>query len=99
MRGEDAEAILNDALRSARNANTPTALKIIHGHGGGGTLKQTVLNWTYRNRTRLRAVIPGERYSITDRETAAMRLACGQESDADMGQANHGMTIIWIDNQ
>lgn len=99
MRSEEAELLLDEELRSARNANKPTALKIIHGYGGAAVLRQLVQNWSYRNRSRLRGVIPGERYTVTDSETAAMRLSCGQDADADLGQANHGMTIIWIDIQ
>jgi creatinine amidohydrolase/Fe(II)-dependent formamide hydrolase-like protein len=97
MRGEEAESVLDDLLRTVRNAGVPTAVKIIHGHGGNALLKQTVQNWIYRNRTRLRVAIPGERYEITDAETAAMRLSCGQVEDADLGAANPGITLLWID--
>jgi hypothetical protein len=97
MRGEEAESLLDDLLRTVRATGSPTSVKIIHGHGGNAVLKQAVQNWIYRNRKRVRAAVPGERYAITDAETAAMRLSCGQETDADLGAANPGITVLWID--
>ncbi|MCU0412745.1 MAG: Smr/MutS family protein [Bacteroidetes bacterium] len=96
MRGEEAEEVLNELLQEARNSSPGFVVKVIHGHGGPAILRQVVQNWAYRNRTRLVAIIPGERYAITDPDTRALRAEFGQEPDDDLGRGNPGFTVLWF---
>ena len=96
MRSAEAEVMLDELLRELRGKGPGQALKVIHGHGGSGVLKETVRNWAWRNRFRLHGVVPGESYAITDPPTVAMRAVCGQEPDPDLGQENPGITVLWI---
>ncbi|RPI07042.1 MAG: hypothetical protein EHM64_00710 [Ignavibacteriae bacterium] len=94
-----AEELLDDEVRQIRSGKQWRVLKVIHGIGKNGrpaVLKQTVLNWAYRNRKQLKAVIPGENFNILDAQSQEMRKQCGQEPDADLGATNSGMTILWI---
>jgi hypothetical protein len=96
MRAAEAEPHLDEQLRDLRSRSGGWALKVIHGHGGPGILRETVRNWGWLNRSRLRGIIEGEAYGITDPTTLAMRAACGQEADSDLGRSNPGITIFWI---
>jgi len=96
MRGEEAEGLLDQLLREGRNTPNGLVVKVIHGHGGPAILRQVVQNWAYRNRTRLVAIIPGERYAITDPDTRALRAEFGQEPDDDLGRGNPGFTVLWF---
>ncbi len=99
LRTGDAETALDEMLRALGLSTTLRCMKVIHGYGKsgkGGSLKETVLNWTYRNKRRLRAVIPGERYSVHDKVTQEMRTVCGQLTDPDLETANPGITIVWV---
>jgi hypothetical protein len=94
-----AEEVLDGEVNQIRSAQKWRVLKIIHGHGTQerpAVLKQVVLNWAYRNRSHLRAVIPGENYNILDTATQDMRKECGQVLDPDLGISNPGMTLIWV---
>lgn len=80
-------------------SRTVHVVKIIRGHGKsgkGGLLKQVVLDWAYRNRKRIRAVIPGEQYGVFDERTLEMRTACGQTADPDLGRGNPGIAAMWV---
>lgn len=95
----DAENFLDEALRMIQSSSSLRVLKIIHGKGSDerpARLKETVKNWTYRNRSRIRAVIDGEEYDVFHADVQNLRSACGNEADADLGAANAGMTIVWI---
>ncbi len=99
LRGEDAERELDEILRKVRGSDCLRGLKIIHGYGKsgtGGVLKVLVLNWTFRNKRRLRGVIPGEQYSVHDRQTQEMRSQVGQVADPDLDAGNPGITIVWV---
>ena len=99
LRSDDVEHIMENELQSARLSKERRMLKVIHGYGSQerpGVLKEVVRNWTYRNRAKLLAVIPGEEYHIFDAKTIEMRKACGQMSDPDLGASNPGITLIWI---
>jgi hypothetical protein len=99
LRGEEAERVLDEMLRKVRTSGQLRGLKIIHGYGksgSGGSLKEVVLNWAYRNRRRIRGAIPGEQYSVHDTLTQEMRAQLGQSPDSDLDVANPGMTIIWV---
>ena len=63
------EAELLEAWHTARNRSDVRVIKIIHGHGSsgrGGSTRDIARNWLHRNRNRFRAIIDGERYSLTD---------------------------------
>jgi hypothetical protein len=99
LKSDDVEEILENELRSALLSKERCVLKIIHGYGSQerpGILKEIVRNWTYRNRAKLSAVIPGEEYTMFDMKTIEMRKVCGQISDSDLGVGNPGITLIWI---
>jgi len=94
-----AETVLNDEWQRVRSTKDYHALKIVHGYGSPerpGILKEVVHNWTYRNRSKLLAVIPGEEYNMFNTSTIEMRKACGQIHDSDLGVSNPGITIVWI---
>jgi hypothetical protein len=99
LTSESAEMVLDDEANQIRSTQNWRVLKVIHGHGTNerpAVLKQVVLNWAHRNRTRLLAVIPGEDYDILDAKTQEMRKQCGQVPDPDLGKSNSGITLIWI---
>jgi hypothetical protein len=99
LKSDDAEQLLENKLRGARLSKERCVLKVIHGYGSDerpGVLKEVVRNWTYRNRKKLLAIIPGEDYNIFDAKTIEMRKACGQIIDPDLGASNPGITLIWI---
>jgi hypothetical protein len=93
------EKELLDAWMNVRSSPSYRILKIIHGHGStgkGGSTRELVRNWTFRNRKRFRAIIEGEKYTLFDPAVQEMRLEVGQYSDADLNAANPGITIVWI---
>jgi hypothetical protein len=94
-----AEKVLDEEAGLVLSTQPWRVLKIIHGHGTDqrpSVLKQIVYNWAHQNRKRLRALIPGENYSIHDSQTQEMRKYCGQVTDADLDVSNSGITLIWI---
>jgi len=87
------------ACSRVRNSPTLRVLKVIHGHGStgrGGSSREVVRNWAFRNRHRLRAVIPGESYEVSDADTHELRIEIGQYPDSDLGKGNPGITLLWI---
>ena len=96
---EAVEALLLDAWAEVRNSSTLRILKVVHGHGSsgkGGSTKEFVRNWAYRNRARFRAVIDGENYGLFDDTTRHLRKDAGSYEDSDLDVANPGITLIWI---
>ncbi len=99
MLSEDAELFLDETLRMVKASSTLRVLKIIHGKGSEerpARLKEVARNWAYRNRARLRTAVAGEEYELFNADVQVLRKECGQESDADLGVANAGITIVWI---
>jgi hypothetical protein len=99
LTAQQAEEALDEILRNMRSDPRKRVLKIIHGKGSNerpAVLKEVTLNWAYRRRKSLRAVIPGSAYDCFHADTLAMRKECGQTGDADLGAGNEGMTIIWV---
>lgn len=93
------EQELLDAWSTVRNSSSLHILKIIHGHGStgkGGSTKETVRNWMFRNRTKFRAMIDGEDYCMFNADVQEMREEVGQFGDSDLGNANPGITIVWV---
>jgi hypothetical protein len=93
------ERELLDAWSKVRNSSSLRILKIIHGHGSsgkGGSSKDLVRNWAFRNRTKFLAVINGEDYGVYERATQEMRRDAGQYADGDLGKANAGVTVVWV---
>jgi hypothetical protein len=96
---EEVEQILLRAWSRVRNSSGYRLLKIIHGHGStgkGGSTRELVRNWAFLHRSRFRAVINGEAYSIVEMATQEMRREVGQYPDADLDRCNRGITILWI---
>lgn len=93
------ESELLRTLRELQNLPAPAVVKIVHGYGSkgrGGSTREIVRNWLFRQRRHVRAVIEGERYSLLDPETALMRTETGAVPDRDLGAANRGVTIVWV---
>jgi hypothetical protein len=93
------EELLNESLSSVRNSAYLRVLKIIHGYGSsgaGGRTKEIALNWTYANRSRLRAVVDGEEYSLSHLTVQEMRTDVGPFHDGDLGRSNPGITVCWV---
>jgi len=93
------EADLEAAFLKVRSSSQHRALKVVHGygsHGHGGSTRETVRDWAYNFRRRLRAVIYGENYNFFDESTQEMREECGKIDDADLNTANPGITILWV---
>ncbi len=96
---DQVEQDLIDAWEKVRNSPDLYVLKVIHGHGSsgkGGSTRETVRNWAFRQRRRLAAVIPGEEYGLFSDETARMRREVGAFPDPDLDAPNPGVTILWI---
>ena len=93
------EQALLDAWMIVRNSTNLRVLKIIHGygsHGEGGQTRETVRNWAYQYRQRFEEIINGEEFSQTELATREMIAECGYCNDDDLGRANSGITLIWI---
>ncbi len=91
--------MLDDALRQMRGTSARRILKIVHGYGSsgkGGSLKETARNWCYRQRARVRAVLPGEDATPFDPGAQEIASACGVTVGSDLGPPNDGMTIVWV---
>jgi len=96
---DQVEQDLLDAWQRVRNSSALHVLKIIHGHGSsgkGGTTRETVRNWAYRQRKNFVAVIPGEEYTLSNDDTARMRVEVGAFADPDLDFPNPGITVLWI---
>jgi len=99
MSSEDAMISLDRSLRVLRSAGGGV-LKVIHGRGRKNdvsVLKNVLMEWTYKRRGDIHAVIPGPEFSVTDTNTEAMlKQYPSLAVDADLGNANTGVTFIWI---
>jgi hypothetical protein len=87
------------AWSRARNTPSVRVLKIIHGYGSsgkGGSTGVVVRNWVHGQRSRFRAVIPGESYTLFDATTQSLRKEIGTFHDPDLHNGNPGITVIWI---
>jgi hypothetical protein len=93
------EEELNDALRQVRLSTFFRILKVIHGYGSsgkGGSTKTLVRNWAFLQRRSVRAIIEGERYSLFDPQTQALRQVVGEYDDPDLHSPNAGISLIWV---
>ena len=93
------EEILLEACSRVRNSPSLRVLKVVHGYGSsgrGGKTKQVVRNWAFRHRARLRDVIDGERYQLSDAAVQEMINELGRYEDADLWSPNHGITVLWV---
>jgi len=93
------EQELLEAFGCVRNSTTLRAIKVVHGYGStgkGGVTRETVRNWAFRQRQRVRAVIEGERYAALEGSTETMIREIGPLCDADLGTGNPGITILWV---
>lgn len=96
---DEVEEELLDAWQHVRNSPVLSILKIVHGYGSsgtGGSTRDVVRNWAYKNRLRFVAVIPGEEYTLFHDETARLRKELGNFPDPDLGHPNSGLTIVRV---
>jgi hypothetical protein len=96
---DDVEHALLAAWETVRNSPVLRVLKVIHGYGSGGkggSTRELVRNWAFRQRRRFRGVVYGEDYALNDSLTQEIRRELGQFPDPDLTMRNPGVTIIWI---
>lgn len=93
---DEVEDELLRALLQVQSSPSLRIIKIIHGYGSGGATRDTVRNWAFRNRLKIKAVINGEDYSLYESATQSMRKAVGNFVDADLDAGNNGITIVWV---
>lgn len=94
-----AEAMLLQAWSDVRNSGTLRLLKVIHGYGSsgkGGTTREVVRSWTFRHRKKFREIIEGESYNAYHPQVQELIKEVGWFEDRDLGNANPGITVIWI---
>ncbi len=96
---DQVEEELLDAWQQVRNSSVLAVLKVIHGHGStgkGGTTRELVRNWAFRQKQKFIAVIPGEEYTLFHPDTAQLTKELGAFPDPDLGVPNPGITVIWV---
>ena len=99
LSGADAERVLSESLRKVHSSTHSRILKIIHGYGSGGkggTLKITVLNWAYVNRTKIKLTLDGMHINPFDASVQRLCTECHLIASKDLGEPNNGVTIIWV---
>lgn len=97
-RGDELDIELSKAHRMVLADPGLRILKIIHGYGStgkGGSMKDAVRNWGFRNCSKFRAVIEGEQYTLYDELVQQMRLQVSYQ-DTDLETGNPGITVIWV---
>ena len=91
---------LSFELRHSRNTRWRRWPKLIHGYGSsgpGGRIRVEARRLLARMTAgrELRAIIPGEQFSIFDEATRAAFLRCGTlRQDPDLERHNNGVTFI-----
>jgi hypothetical protein len=97
-----AEAVEEELLRAweeVRHSPTWRVIKVVHGYGStgrGGTGKEVVRNWAFRNRTRMRGTIDGEQYGYSNAPTQGLLKEIGSLGDPDLDAGNRGITLLWV---
>jgi hypothetical protein len=93
------EEELQAAWQKVRNSHTLHLLKIIHGYGSsgqGGSTRTVVRNWAFKHRSRFRAVINGEDYTLFSAAIQQIRQELNDYNDPDLAHGNPGTLIVWI---
>lgn len=93
------EEDLVHAWSHVRNSSTLRVLKIVHGYGSrgqGGSTRESVRNWVFRNRLKFRDAIDGEDYTLHNAATAGLRKELGAYDDSDLNAANPGIIVVWV---
>ncbi len=96
---EDVEREIVSAASRVAGSSSLRVLKIVHGYGSsgkGGSTREVVRDWAFRNRDRFRGLIEGERYSLFDPEVQDLRKEIGDQADPDLGAQNAGILVIWV---
>ena len=96
---DEVEDELLHAWGRVRNSSSLRILKIIHGYGSGGkggSTREVVRNWAFRNRGKFKQVIDGEEYRLYNAATQELRQQVGTFADADLDAGNSGITIVWV---
>lgn len=95
--GDQVEQELVDAWGQVRNSSGLRVLTIIHGYGSsgkGGSTKETVRNWVFRNKSKFVSVIEGENFNLYHAATQDMVKEIGSFSGESWN--NPGTTIVWV---
>ena len=99
LSASETEEVLLQSWSLVRNSQTLRLLKIIHGYGSsgkGGTTRETVRLWAFRQRKKFRDVIEGESYNPYHPQVQEMRKELGLFEDQDLRNENPGITLIWV---
>lgn len=91
------EQELLEAWGTVRNSIGLRILKVVHGYGSsgkGGSTKETVRNWIFRNRSKFKSVIEGENFNLYHVATQDLIKEVGSCPAED--RDNPGITIIWV---
>ena len=97
----DAVALLNREIRLARRHGLP-AVKLIHGFGStgrGGKIRIAARRelTALAARGYVKAIIPGEQFSIFDESTRLLLARCGAlRRDPDLDRHNNGVTFVLL---
>ena len=91
----DAITELEVAISTAKCDPQTTAVKIIHGLGGGRVATE-VRRWAKEQRGRFKGVINGEDYDMFNKDAVDMRSGFLGSNDEDFNRRNPGITIIWL---
>jgi hypothetical protein len=97
LSSDEAERLLDDALRSAVLRGSPRVIRVIHGYGSGGrggTLKTAVRNWAYRRRAKLALVVAGEKFSPFDPDLLGILSGTGV-SPLGLEPVDQGCTLVF----
>jgi len=95
----ETEAILLQSWSEVRNSPTLRLMKIIHGYGSsgkGGSTREVVRLWGFRNRKKFRDIIDGESYNPYHAQVQEIRKELGLFEDQDLWTPNPGITIFWV---
>ncbi len=92
---------LSFEIRHARSVGC-TVLKLIHGYGSSGTggkirdgVRRRLAEMAAKGQ--IRAMIPGEDFSIFNESTRRAFLACAElRRDSDLERANRGITLVLL---
>lgn len=94
---DQVEQELLNAWGQVRNSSSLRILKVVHGYGSsgkGGSTKETVRNWVFRNRMKFKSVIEGENFNLYHAATQDLIKEVGSLNGEE--RDNPGTTIIWV---
>ena len=92
---EQAMSLLETTVSQSMFEGETRAIKVITGHGSG-KLRMAVETWCIEQEGRFQAIIPGEEYSLFNKDAADMRADCELTHDEDFGRNNRAIIYIWL---